>query len=282
MLMPVDSDGSPSGSSVGSRGATVPVSGSTGGRTGAVAYGSGTTKAVTIPQGQPFAGRTSGGATRDSIYGNSYYGSGYPGLSGLGVASRGFPFVYWPLIWGGGLGYGAAYLHDNHEYGEPNNSSRPGGPMAQAAFFSNSTNTTFHIVSDNSTVFSLIGSITMNCTVASNSSTIPSPFNGSATDPLPEQAIQYYRASSVALTLDGYNNTAALAGNETTPPPLPSGIDTNLLNCLNATIGEAVPLFQDSSSSGSTGSVGAAARLSTPTMGLVGLIYVVWCLGSLY
>lgn len=43
------------------------------------------------------------------------YGSGYPGVSGLGVGGRGFPFVFWPVVWGGGLGYGAAYLHANHE-----------------------------------------------------------------------------------------------------------------------------------------------------------------------
>ena len=144
--------------------------------------------------------------------------------------------------------------------------------MAQAAFSSNTTNTTFHIVSDNSTVFSLIGSITANCTVASNSSTSPVPFNGNATDPLPEQAVQYYRASSVALTLDGYNNTDALTGNETTPPPLPSGIDNNLLNCLNATIGEAVPLFNGA----------CASSLPMPSMGLVGLVYVVWCMTSFF
>ena len=57
--------------SVGSRGSEVPVSGSTVGRTNAVSYGTGTTKVVTIPQGQLFAGRTSGGATRNSIYGNT-------------------------------------------------------------------------------------------------------------------------------------------------------------------------------------------------------------------
>lgn len=43
------------------------------------------------------------------------YGSGYPGVSGLGTTGRNFPFVYWPLVWGGGLGYGAAYLHNTHE-----------------------------------------------------------------------------------------------------------------------------------------------------------------------
>ena len=43
------------------------------------------------------------------------YGSGYPGVSGLGVAGRSFPFVFWPLVWGTGFGYGAAYLHDDRE-----------------------------------------------------------------------------------------------------------------------------------------------------------------------
>ena len=42
------------------------------------------------------------------------YGSGYPGVNGLGVTGRNFPFVYWPFIWGGGFGYGAAYLHTAH------------------------------------------------------------------------------------------------------------------------------------------------------------------------
>jgi hypothetical protein len=36
------------------------------------------------------------------------YGSGYPGEAGHGVAGRGFPFVFWPLAWGGAVGLGAA------------------------------------------------------------------------------------------------------------------------------------------------------------------------------
>ncbi len=44
----------------------------------------------------------------------SIYGSGYPGTVGRGVAGRGFPFYYWPLVWGGLAGYGgASYLHNN-------------------------------------------------------------------------------------------------------------------------------------------------------------------------
>jgi hypothetical protein len=44
---------------------------------------------------------------------SSTYGSGYPGISGRGVSSRGFPFYFWPVVWGGTAGNNAAYLHDS-------------------------------------------------------------------------------------------------------------------------------------------------------------------------
>ena len=58
---------------VGSRGSPVPISGTTfgSGKTTSTAYGSGGVKVTTIPQGQPFAGRTYGGGTRGEIYGTS-------------------------------------------------------------------------------------------------------------------------------------------------------------------------------------------------------------------
>ncbi|KAH9922879.1 hypothetical protein B0H21DRAFT_701378 [Amylocystis lapponica] len=265
------------GSSSGSKGSSgstgksssVPVSGATGGRTSAASYGGGGGKSTTIPSGQLFSGRTSGGATRSQVYGTSAYGSGYPGISGLGVANRGFPYVFWPVVFGVGLGYGAEYLHDN-EYGEPNNSSRPGGPMAEATFTSSTSNSTFHVLSDNTTVSALISAVSDNCTLGM-SSTTPSPYNGSAGEPVPEQGVQYYRASSVLLTLDGYNDTSVLGGNSSaTPVPLPGWVDSTLLDCLNATIGEAVPLFS-----------GADARWQPPSVGLVGLAFVFYCLSSL-
>ena len=57
----------------GSRGSPISVSGNTfgSGKTTSTAYGSGGVKVTTIPQGQPFAGRTYGGGTRDEIYGTS-------------------------------------------------------------------------------------------------------------------------------------------------------------------------------------------------------------------
>jgi hypothetical protein len=114
----------------GSTGAKSPVS--VGGSTkSASSYGGGGGKVTTIPAGQFFAGRNSGGGTRNQVFGNQYvghdleqysslifvhrqYGSGYPGVAGRGVAGRGFPFVFWPLAWGGAVGLGAgAYLHSN-------------------------------------------------------------------------------------------------------------------------------------------------------------------------
>jgi hypothetical protein len=135
--------------------------------------------------------------------------------------------------------------------------------MAMAAFQSNSTGTTFRLVADNNAVADLMTDIATNCsqflTAASINATLPTPFSNASG--APEQVVQYYRASSVALTLDGYNNTAVFAPeNSTADTPLPTGIDTNLLGCLNATIGIAVPL------------VDGAAGLSAPDFRLVGLL----------
>jgi hypothetical protein len=68
----------------------------------------------------------------------------------------------------------------------------------------------------------------------------------------PEQVVQWYRASSFALSLDGYNNTAALpanapASNTSAAPsmpdtPLPAAVSGTFLACLNSTIAAAVPL----------------------------------------
>ena len=145
----------------------------------------------------------------------------------------------------------------------------------QATFVSSTTGSTFSLIADNSTVSTVLPLVRHNCSTPTfhldntTSSSAPFPYGDGADSTRAEEAVQYFRASSVALTLDGYNNTAALAGNETAPAPLPSGVDTTLLACLNATSGEAVPLFSD-----------AASGLPIPSMGLVGLVYVIWSLTS--
>jgi hypothetical protein len=125
------------------------------------------------------------------------------------------------------------------------------------------------VLSDNTTVAALITTIGANCSshLTSNTSSSPTPFNASTVDGSePEQAVEYYRASSVVLTLDGYNNTEALTGKENfTNAPLPSGIDTSLLDCLNQTIGFSVPLID-----------AATTRWATPGMGIIETISVFW------
>ncbi|KAJ4497841.1 hypothetical protein C8R41DRAFT_821308 [Lentinula lateritia] len=240
-------------------------------------YSNGVTKIITIPSGQLFAGRSAGGATRDQIYGTKTYGSGYPGVSGRGVASRGFPFFFWPVVWGGVAGGSASYLYDENEYGSPDNSSRPGGKLLTAAFQSNSTSSIFRIISDNTTVVNLISDIHANCSShltpnSASSSSSAVLYNSSAPDaPKPEQVVQYFRSSTVALTLDGYNNTAVFDSEGTADVPLPSGVDTTLLDCMNSTIGAAVPLVD-------AGSI----RWGTSSYGIVGLLWVLMYLVNIF
>ncbi|KAJ7583873.1 hypothetical protein C8J56DRAFT_952087 [Mycena floridula] len=268
--------GAKGGSSGGGSGAGAGRGSSVGTSTGsksATPFSSGGGKVTTIPSGSLFAGRQAGGGTRDQVYGTSTYGSGYPGVSGRGVVGRSFPFYFWPLAWGGAAGAGTgAYLH-NSEYGRYDNTSRPGGVMTYAIFPSNSGNTTFRLVADKTTVSDLITDITAACTSSlntANTSTSPVAFSDTdASSPKPESAVEYYRASSVALTLDGYNNTGALGDEGTPDTPLPSNIDVTLLNCLNSTIGTAVPLVD-----------GAGARWSSPHVGSIALVSVIWWLVS--
>lgn len=91
--------------------------------------------------------------------------------------------------------------------------------------------------------------------------------------PLPEQIIQYYRASTFALSLDGYNNTASLpanmpANNDTAPwplsqdSPLPAGLNSTFLVCVNTTIGASVPLIDVESHKLSAGQIVEIVGLS--------------------
>ncbi|KZP09708.1 hypothetical protein FIBSPDRAFT_873366, partial [Athelia psychrophila] len=178
------------------KGTSIPVTSSGKGYTGkgsASTYGGGGGKVITIPSGSTFSGT---------------YGSGYPvSYSCRDVYACGFPYYYWPVVYPVGENGG----HDG-AYGDTSNTTRPGGPMAMATFISNSDNTTFWVIADNSTVAALITTIDTNCTSylssASSSSPVPLSAVSSTSVPQPEQAVEYYRASSVVLSLAGYNNSA--------------------------------------------------------------------------
>lgn len=140
-------------------------------------------------------------------------------------------------------------------------------------FISNSSSTIIHVVSDWATVNALIPYIDNDCEhfLHVNSSRVPIPFNGNGTDPLPEEAVQYYRASSVVLTLDKYNNTAALTGDaNATAVLLPANVEMDFVHCVNSSIGQNVLLFS------------SASAVSPPGVrGLLVFMYAIWCLLAL-
>ncbi|VDB88213.1 unnamed protein product [Peniophora sp. CBMAI 1063] len=218
------------------------------GRTSASSYGTGGGKAMKITSGL-FEGNLLGGGTRPEVYGTSVYGSGYP----KGYTSHDLPFYFFPIVWGAGATAGTTtyplYLNRTTEFGQPTNSSRPGGPLMQATLRTNASDDVFHFLADNTTVYTLLPILRSNCSAyghlnANTSSLAPYAYMGAnASDPLPVDALQYYRSSSAVLTLEGYNNTVVLSSTpNATAKALPANVDVMTLSCLNDTIGAAVPL----------------------------------------
>lgn len=153
----------------------------------------------------------------------------------------------------------------------------------------NTSLVTYRILGDSSSVLSVLIALIANCSVANSSSSISAYTPSPSTWPLPEQIIQYYRASSFSLSLDGYNNTAALpsnmpASNSSAPipldqdTPLPSGLNTTFLTCVNTTIGASVPLMDPAEKHGlSSGTIGLIVFFS-----IVGAKAIAWIIYWLY
>ncbi|KAF8156074.1 hypothetical protein B0H34DRAFT_799139 [Crassisporium funariophilum] len=261
--------GRSSGGTTPGRGSTTVSSGTT--KFKATPYGSGGGHPSTVPPGSLFAGRKQGGGKRDQVYGTITYGSGYPdGDQSPGVKGKGFPFYFWPVVW---TNVFVPYL-DGSEYGTFANTARPGGPLATALFHSRYTSSVFRITSDNETVFTVFQSIHWDTTCSSRLSFSDRlVFNDTASQlPQPAQAIQYYRASSVVLTLDDYNNSAAMIGYpHVLHAPIPATADMILLDCLNRTTGESLILVN-----------AAPGRFASPEFSLVmSLMIAIYLLRSL-
>lgn len=161
---------------------------------------------------------------------------------------------------------------------------RPGGALVEAIVQPewNTSSITYRIIGDNTSVTAVFDAIVANCSVA-NSSTSIAAFNPSPlTYPLPEQIIQYYRSSSLALSLDGYNNTAALASNMPTSnssapnnipdTPLPSNLNMTFLACINQTTAASVPLVDVQSHKLSSGAIGGI--IAGSIIGIFVLIFI--------
>lgn len=169
------------------------------------------------------------------------------------------------------------------QYLHANNTERPGGNLVTAVLQPsfNISSITYRLVGDNASVIAVFDALVVNCSIVNSSSAI-TPFTPSpSTWPLPEQVVQYYRASSFALSLDVYNNTASLPSNQPTSnnsaPPniadtaLPSGLNITFLACVNMTVGASVPL-EDVSSGKKISGGEIAGIVFAAIIAIVGLI----------
>jgi len=128
----------------------------------------------------------------------------------------------------------------------PSDNERPGGFLATAAFGSSSTGDIYCILADNATTSYLVHDVITSCRLfLSYTSLSATAYPSSIPFPLPEQAVQYYRASIIVLTLDSYNNAANFLPEGTSATPM-SAVNTldPALECLNTTISHAA-LFVD-------------------------------------
>ncbi|CAE6436597.1 unnamed protein product [Rhizoctonia solani] len=217
-----------------------------------------TGQVVHLPFGSRFSGRQAGGATRDHIYSGSYYGSGYPyGSHGsTWVGGRPFPFYYWPIYIGPYEYYGAS------EYGPANSTDRPGGPMRTAMVIAghpkHNTSDVYRLLGDRDSINIVLSALHTSCGVASYSAFDYNPSVSDSPHSLPriESIVQFYRTSSFALSLDGYNNSAAavtpaaltnntgqLVASLLPPTPLPGYINQTFLACIDQTVGTSLPLL---------------------------------------
>ncbi|TDL24751.1 hypothetical protein BD410DRAFT_785456 [Rickenella mellea] len=247
------------------------------------AYGDGKGKKFTLGRSTPFPGRLAGSGTRSQIYGTSRYGSGYPyGATGSYISGRPFPFIFYPIALTEYDYYGST------EYRNVSATSRPGGLVVEAVIqpLNDTSGVTYRIVGDNSSVAAVYAALATNCSIKNPTikNTTLAPFNPGSY-PLPEQVVQWYRASSFALSLDSYNNSAALLSsmpastNQSALPlssdtPRPAGLNATFLTCLNSTIAASVPLRTVDGFSG----YAIAYLVFASLAGLLLLIVVVWAI----
>lgn len=149
--------------------------------------------------------------------------------------------------------------------------------------FTGANSNLFRVLADRTTITSLRLAIMIDCNSALASRDMPmAPYdsNSNSSLPRPEQVVQYYRASTVALSLDGYNNTATYTEDvSVADTPLPSTVDNALLTCINSTIGAKVPLVDWSAESHGISNSAVAQRLDAGA--LVGISWLILTIFSM-
>lgn len=179
------------------------------------------------------------------------------------MKGRGFPFFFHPITYGQYPGYGPSIIYD-HEYGEPGKKTRPGGPLHYMTIqppkslveglYPEMQPIVLYAVGDKPSLDALKLAIWWTCARSDYSQWLfaeklrisePKKFKGPAEDPdgpTPEQTVMYYRGSSLALFLVGYNNTAQVVNDVLQDTPLPSATGSSFFTCINSTFGSSMPL----------------------------------------
>lgn len=236
-------------------------------------FSSGGGPRTTVPSSLPFAGREVGGGTRAEIHGTRRYGSGYPygplaytgsSYGAVRVNAAPFPFGFWPIGWYWPYAYAASY---DYSAASPNNSSRPGGGLELITVSSDDIINfptlaseeqvgTYMLLGDNESLGAIMDVLRLSksaqgCAINKyTTEAYPNTANIAQTIG-PQNVVQWYRASSFALGFTGFNNSRSYyPANETDTitfddsDPLPSSlVDSAFLQCLNHTIGEALPIL---------------------------------------
>lgn len=158
------------------------------------------------------------------------------------------------------------HIYEN-EYGHPDKKQRPGGPLHFITIQPPKSLTkgpypeippmSLYVIADKPSLDAVKAAVKWACPRSDFSGwvfaekvrvTKPKRFLGPARDPkgpAPEQAVGYYRGSSTALLLAGYNNTAQMIDSslqDLQDTPFPSVANTAFFQCINSTIGESLPL----------------------------------------
>lgn len=140
------------------------------------------------------------------------------------------------------------------------------------------TSDVYRILGDQDSVATVLAALQKNCSVAGGNMFNYDPTSNDLAHSLPrvESIIQWYRSSSFALSLDGYNNSAsavtpAALSNNThqlvaaliPATPLPSNLNRAFLDCVNYTTASSLPLVD-------------AGFSNLPPVNGLGLLFILW------
>ncbi|KIJ33664.1 hypothetical protein M422DRAFT_52310 [Sphaerobolus stellatus SS14] len=114
----------------------------------------------------------------------------------------------------------------------------------------------YYILADHTTLDSLVPMVISSCSPSSKN-IISTPFiNSSLSPPSPLQIIQYYRASSIALGLERYNNSRVWSNDSRVPDSLlPNIKDVRFLPCVNTSIDQNALLIDEAESVSMSGTL---------------------------